>query len=119
MASTPDGLNVYTDKLATAAITSAATQAASAPTRIPPPPSGGTSLLDIALSATAATIAAKVATMTAADTAAIATQTAGLTESPAAIITQDNDGAAAIAAAGALPTTLAPTHGNPAQVWTL
>lgn len=87
-------LNIHTEQLASAANSSASTQAASAPAPLVPPPPGGTSLLDIALAGSAASIAARVATVTAADTAAVATQTTGLTESPAAIVQQDGQAAA-------------------------
>lgn len=94
MGSTADRLNIHTEKLASAATGSAATQAASAPAPLMPPPPGGASLLDIALSATATSVASRVATETAADAAVVATQTTGLTESPAAIVQQDGQAAA-------------------------
>jgi len=86
--------------LATAAGKAAATQAASTPAPIEPPASGS-SPVDAAPAAVAQSIQALLAAQNTADTAAAAEQTAALTESPPALVQQDQTNADNMNTAGA------------------
>lgn len=93
MSSTDNTLNISPERLAAGAATAGATETASAPAPLVPPPPGGTSLLDIAAGHAADAIEAMLAKAAAADAAATGTQTASLTESPPTIVEQDHQAA--------------------------
>ncbi|AFV14934.1 hypothetical protein OEM_p200110 (plasmid) [Mycobacterium intracellulare subsp. yongonense 05-1390] len=93
MSSTDNTLNVSPERLAAGAATAGATETASVPAPLVPPPPGGTSLLDIAAGAAANAIVAMIAKADAADAAAAGTQTASLTESPPTVVQQDQQAA--------------------------
>jgi hypothetical protein len=100
--SSTDNLKIDTAELAAAAGKSAAAQDASASAPISPPSAATVgSPVDAAAAAFAGAIQAILKAHDAADIAAVAKQTAALTESPLVIAEQDHQGADEITAAGA------------------
>lgn len=110
---------IQPEALATAAAQSAATASARAPRTIASPPlDAAGSPVDVAAVAAAATIQSALAVQDMADVAAVTKQTACLTESPPALVQQDQDNAADITRAAQFPIpTMAPPDSG--KVWSV
>lgn len=123
MSSTDNTLNISPERLAAGAAIAGATETASAPAPLVPPPPGGTSALDIAAGAASNAIMAMLAKANAADAAAAGTQTASLTESPQAVVQQDTQAAGTYTAAAApireFPMPAVKPGSDAGQVWSV